>query len=125
MRAGSGRFLEAYIEANRLIQLTRPEMPVTIVNTFLAIVLEENDTAPPCLLELSKKLGIPASSMSRHVRYLSDWERVGKPGCGWVIIDIHPHDNRQRVAKLSRKGRLMADQIRRVLTIVRSVSNSA
>lgn len=121
MRAEGGRVLGAYMEANRLIQTTRPEMPVAIINTFLAIVLWGEDNNPPCLLKLSEQLGIPASSMSRHVRYLSDWERAGKPGCGWVVVDIHPQDTRQRVARLSRRGRYMADQIRRVLSEVHAI----
>lgn len=121
MHANGERFLEAYIEANKLIQTGRPEMPLTIANTFLAVVLwgDGDDKDPPCLLKLSQQLGMAPQSMSRHVRYLSEWERRNVPGCGWISIEPHPQDARQRVARLTRRGHLIADRIRKVLADAR------
>lgn len=113
------RLLEAHMEANRLMQTGRPEMPISVMNTFLAIILRESEgqAERPCLLDLSVELGLPATSMSRHVRYLGEFERRGVPGCGWVSVSIHPKDGRQRVVQLTRKGKAVADRLRRTLNV--------
>jgi DNA-binding MarR family transcriptional regulator len=122
MRSKTERLLQAYMEANRLIQTGRPEMPITIMNTFLAIALwgDQGETNPPSLLELSNRLGTSPNNMSRHLRYLGEFERRGVPGCGWVSVEIYPEDRRQKVASLTRKGRIMDESIGRLLTAARS-----
>ncbi len=81
MTSNDDHIFKAYIEANRVLQTGRPEMPVTVMNTFLAIVLmgDRGETTPPSLGELSNRLGISATNMSRHLRYPGDFERFGVP----------------------------------------------
>jgi len=41
---------------------------------------------PFTLGELGERIGLPRTTISRHLRYLGDFERHGVKGCGWVKV---------------------------------------
>lgn len=59
--------------------------------------------------ELSEKVGLPYTTVSRHLRYLGDFERTGVEGLGLVRTDIYVMNRRQKVVSLTTKGKAMRD----------------
>lgn len=115
------RALRAYLEANRRIQAEQTNanqyIPVNILNSFLGVALwGDDDKGEPMPLEhIAERLGIPPTTLSTHLRYLSDRYRGDKDGLGLVEIEIYPLNRRMRTARLTRKGRTIADQLAYIL----------
>jgi DNA-binding transcriptional ArsR family regulator len=107
--------LKGYFEANRTIMAERDEIPATIINTFLGVVIwgehQGSKGEPLTLKELSERVGLPYTTVSRHLRYLGDYERLGVPGLGLVRTDIYPLNRRQKVATLTPKGKALASRL--------------
>lgn len=111
--------LRGYFEANRLMLDHREEIPVTIVNTFLGVALwgfEDDNKEPITIRELSERVGLPYATVSRHLRYLGDKERVGVDGMGLVQTDIYLLNRRQKVVSLTAKGRSLRDRLTYLLS---------
>lgn len=115
------RLLRAYLEANRRVQAEQAEqsqyIPVAILNTFLGVVLWGYDASgdPVPLEEIAEKVGITPQTMSTHLRYLGDRYREGKEGMGLVELDTYLLNRRMKVARLTRKGRLLVEQLAFIL----------
>jgi DNA-binding transcriptional ArsR family regulator len=111
--------LKGYFEANRTIMAEREEIPSTIINTFLGVVIwgehQGSKGEPLTLKELSERVGLPYTTVSRHLRYLGDYERTGVPGLGLVRTDIYPLNRRQKVATLTAKGKALASRLEHAL----------
>lgn len=110
--------LRGYFEANRLMLTGRDELPTTILNTFLGVALWGHNNPkdePLTIQELSDKVGLPYTTVSRHLRYLGEMERVGKPGYGLVDTEVYVLNRRQKIVKLTPKGRNLVDQLRYIL----------
>lgn len=107
--------VRAFFEANRLLMEIKAEMPISIVNTFLGCFLwrfnEQQAGAPITILELSEKIGLPYTTVSRHLRYLGDWERTDVPGCGLVETEVYTLNRRQKIVKLTTKGKRIMDRL--------------
>ena len=104
------------------------ELPVSILKTFLGVCIwggDDSTKEPMTLQELSEKIGAPVTTVSRHLRYLGDWERLGIPGMGLVRTDIYPLNRRQKVASLTKEGRAVASQIRTALERVTTHGHKA
>lgn len=91
-----------------------PEMQMQTALAFLIIGEAGEDGIP--MLELQKDMGVASSTTSRNVSTLSDvhWRDPKKPGLG--LIDRHedPNDRRNKIVRLSAKGR-------RVLTTINAI----
>lgn len=110
--------LKAFIDINRILMATRPEMPIGQLNTLLGVMLwghQGRGSTPITMAELSERVGVPDSSISRHIRYLGDRERIGVPGCDWVQTYPWEQNRRQKVVTLNRKGEALAGSIGQVL----------
>lgn len=94
------------------------ELPVSILRTFLAVCIwggDDMSREPLKLQDLAERINAPVTTVSRHLRYLGDWERLGVPGMGLVRTDIYPLNRRQKVASLTPKGELVAAQMRKAI----------
>ncbi|WP_371833477.1 helix-turn-helix domain-containing protein [Ferirhizobium litorale] len=86
------------------------------MNTFIGVVIwgyQAKQEALP-LRELAERVGMPASTLSRHLRYLGSFERQGVPGCGWVRLYEWEECRRQKIVKLTRAGQAMAESLQRI-----------
>lgn len=116
---GENKRVRALFEVNRLLMDQRPEMPISIVNTLLGCFLwkhsEDQPGTPITILELSEKIGLPYTTVSRHLRYLGEEERTGVPGLGLVETEVYLLNRRQKTVKLTHKGRALMDRLRYIL----------
>ena len=114
MQAHHTQALRGYFEANRTIMALRPEIPATIINTFLGVAMwghEDDKKEPITIKELSEQVGLPYATVSRHLRYLGDYERIGVEGMGLVRTDVYLMNRRQKVVSLTREGRALKDRL--------------
>jgi hypothetical protein len=92
----------------QLVKQHAPEMPISILLTLLGVaVFSPNGRAgenPLSIQDLSKIIGIPYTTTSRHLRYLGDFERPGKQGLGLVETGPLTADRRQKFVKLTPTG---------------------
>lgn len=114
--------LRAYLEANRRVQAAQTEatqyIPVTILNSFLGVALWgglSSKDEPTPLEVIAERLGITPQTLSTHLRYLGDKYREGKEGMGLVELDTYVLNRRMKVARLTPKGRALADQLMYIL----------
>lgn len=115
-----------YIEANRVFMEIREEIPASIMNTFLGVILwgeDETRDGPITILELSEKIGLPYTTVSRHLRYLGEYERVGKPGANLVKTEIYLMNRRQKTVSLTAKGKTVKDRIAFALGVEDNADN--
>jgi DNA-binding MarR family transcriptional regulator len=102
------------MEANRVLMEIREECPLSIMNTFLGIGIwgfEPGEKEPFTIKELSEKIDLPYTTVSRHLRYLGDYERFGVPGAGLVATEIYPLNRRQKIVFLTERGRKIYDRV--------------
>lgn len=112
------RTLRRYFEANRLFIAKQEEITGTIMATFLGVTLfgqEADGKEPLSLKELGEKIGLPNATVSRHLRYLGDRQRLGVPGMDMVRTEINPENRRQKFVRLTAKGRALRDSLLYVL----------
>lgn len=108
------RVLKGYFEANRVFLQSREEINAALINTFLGVALWGHDREEPeplTIKELSEKVGLPYTTVSRHLRYLGDFERTGVEGLGLVRTDIYVMNRRQKIVSLTTKGKAMRDRL--------------
>lgn len=84
-----------------------PEIQAQTVLTYL-LVAAAPDKEPPSMKELERRLGISSSSVSRNVAALSEMHRLGKPGHDLVEAYEDPMDRRNKLVRLTPKGRTLA-----------------
>lgn len=115
----SSRHLRAYFEASRRLIMETKEMPVAIAMTFVGVAIWEaqgdDDGDPMTLEELATKVGIPATTMSTHLRYLGNHYRRNKTGLGLVETDEFRHNRRKKIFYLTPKGRGLIRQLDMIL----------
>ncbi|WP_223478551.1 ArsR family transcriptional regulator [Oricola indica] len=112
------RTLQGYLDANLVMLSLKGEINASIINTFLGVALWggiHDGEEPLTLHELASRIGLSETTVSRHLRYLGDWERQEKPGMGLVKTDTYPRNRRQKVASLTTKGVHLRDQLLAVL----------
>ena len=114
MQAHHTHPLRGYFEANRTIMALRAEIPATIINTFVGVALwghEDERKEPITIKELSERVGLPYATVSRHLRYLGDFERLGVEGMGLVKTDTYLMNRRQKIVSLTREGKALRDRM--------------
>lgn len=113
-KVGDQAALRAYFEANRVMLGLKEEINTSIVNTFLGVAiwggLDHRDD-PLTMQELSTRIGLPYTTVSRHLRYLGELERQGKPGLDLVTTEIYHLNRRMKVTELTHKGKAIRDRI--------------
>jgi len=112
--------LRAFFEASRLMNNIGVEMPISILLTFLGVAMwgykdGERSEEPLTLKEIARNVGLPQATVSRHLRYLGDKQRTGKPGLGLVKTEIWVVNQRQKITYLTVKGQNLIDQINYML----------
>ena len=106
--------LRKIFEANRLFMDKRQEINASLINTFLGVCIWGEDpkgATEISITELAAKIGLPETTVSRHVRYLGQQERVGVEGMGLLDTKVHPIDRRRKIVFLTRGGRNLRDQL--------------
>jgi DNA-binding transcriptional ArsR family regulator len=106
--------LKAYFEANRVFLGVREEINASLINTFLGVCIwgfDRDDKDPLTIRELSSKIGLPYTTVSRHLRYLGDYERMNVEGMGLVKTDIYIMNRRQKTISLTTKGKAFRDRL--------------
>lgn len=85
------------------------EISCTTLTLFLTVAEAGDDGVIQA--DLALKLGVAKSSISRNACLLSDATHKGKPGMGLIRRDVHPHDARINVLRLTDRGQQMYQQI--------------
>jgi hypothetical protein len=110
--------LTTLLEGLHRIKQDAPEMPISILITLLGVAVFTPDGRdrkdPLSILELSKIVGIPYTTTSRHLRYLGDFERPGKPGLDYVETGTLAFDRRQKFVKLTPRGQRVVHQFQKL-----------
>jgi len=115
----STKRIEAYFEACRRMMMEHKDLPLSVTLTFVGVALWErrpdHEGEPTTLEELAVKVGIPATTISQHLRYLGDHYREGRPGLGLVETEEFRHNRRKKVFHLTSKGRGLIRQLDMIL----------
>ena len=80
--------LRALLEVNRMFIAEQREINAALIATFLGVALGGRDTGSGRQLsmrELAGQVGLPPTTVSRHVRYLGPGIREGEEGLGLVV----------------------------------------
>lgn len=106
--------LRALFEALELTMVIREEVPASIVRTFLGVAMwspHSTETEPLTIRSLADKVGLPYQTVTRHVQYLSEYQRQGVEGANLVKTKEYIHDRRNKEVSLTPKGKTLAGQI--------------
>lgn len=101
------QWLVAVIEEFRKIN---PRMEAQTMLTFCAIAAAEG--ALP-MREVERMTGMTTSSTSRNVAALGPYHSGGKEGLDLIVAFDNPENRRQKLLKLTPKGRRVAESIMR------------
>ena len=111
--------LQKLLRANALFMNGEREINAAIINTFLGVAIwgaDQRPYDPISLRELAQRVSLPATTVSRHLRYLGHHERKGVPGMGFVETFHLPDDARAKYVKLTPKGRAMVSELLSVVS---------
>lgn len=86
-----------------------PEMPMQTAATFLAVATAKDETI--LMTDLLTIVGLPQSTLSKNVAYLCEWRKHEVPGMNVVETFPDPMNRRQKLVRLTPKGRLIASKI--------------
>lgn len=103
-----------YFETNRLFLELKAGMPISILNTFLGVIIWGHNKSSDDTLgigELAANVGLPYTTVSQHLRYLGAFQRVDVPGLGLVETSDYIHDRRQKIVKLTAEGQVLANSL--------------
>lgn len=84
-----------------------PQMPLHFLQTFLLVASMESIT----YRQIEEELSLTNSSVSRTLNALGDRHRKGDRGHGLVEVFIDPGEGRRYRARLTKRGRALAQQI--------------
>lgn len=79
--------------------------------TVLTFLLVADATEPVSMRDLQGRLDISTSSVSRNVAALSKHHRLGKDGLDLVEAYEDPADRRNKVVRLTAKGRAFSSKL--------------
>lgn len=92
------------------------DMPIgQAVSFFLIAIGETEDGGGLSGTELEAKGGFSRASSSRYAKTLSDKDRHQKPGLMVVTYERDPKDDRRKIMRISKKGKLILEQVKNVL----------
>ncbi|MET4733953.1 DNA-binding MarR family transcriptional regulator [Thalassospira sp. MBR-102] len=104
--------LENFLNALEEMRKLSTEIPAVRISILVMIATSKE---PVTYADIEKKLKLSKSSASRHIQALSDTDRHGKPGLGFIKTASDPNDWRRNIVVLSRTGEAM---VRRFLIIL-------
>jgi len=102
--------IRKFQKAVRAFRALDSDIPIGVIVTFLEVALEDGVEAR----ELVKKTQLGQSSQNRALVYLGDrhWSKsANKPGLGLVEQTVSDIDQRVRVARLTQKGKALAQSL--------------
>lgn len=108
------RSLAGPVEVNRAFMALEHEISAALMNTFLVVALwgkERGASDPLTIGAIAEKVGIPASTISRHLRYLGASRRRGVPGLGLVETWHVEDDARQKGVGLTPEGKRFRENL--------------
>ncbi|MBO6814538.1 MAG: hypothetical protein JJ891_06745 [Rhizobiaceae bacterium] len=112
--------IRALLEAVRLMEESGRAMTLGQAMTFLGVVLwgaSNKHEEPLTLVELSERIGIPYTSLVRHIRYLGEEGlRPSQPGLGLISSEVYLLNRRQKVAYLTPKGLRLAEKLKYIVS---------
>lgn len=111
--------LHGLFEANRAALGIAGEINVSLWTTFIGVALwghNDKKRDPLTFNALGRKIGLPYTTVSRHMRYLGEWRQPGVPGLGLIKADIWVLNQRQKYAYLTPKGQRLVEQMVALLT---------
>ncbi len=85
-----------------------PEMQAQTLLTFCAIASKEGEVG---MKDIEQMTGMSSSSTSRNIAALGPYHRKGNPGMDLVVAFENPQDRREKLLKLTPKGRRVAESI--------------
>lgn len=99
--------LRALLEVNQMFIAEQREINAALINTFIGVCMGSRHAGivePISITELSRRIGLQPTTVSRHVRYLGPGPRAGREGIGLVEMVPSPEDGRERLIRLTLKG---------------------
>lgn len=109
---GEQRALRGLLEVNRLFMADHREINAALMNTFFGVAMWTQDNREELSLrELSTRIGLPPTTVSRHLRYLGPGQRKGTPGMELVETYPSPEDGREKLVRLTPKGEALIGQV--------------
>lgn len=91
------------------------EREVSCTTFLIFLTIAESGEDGVLQADLAKQLGLPSSSVSRNTCILSDKTQKHRAGMGLIRREVHPHDARINVLRLSDKGKDLYAQILKFL----------
>jgi DNA-binding MarR family transcriptional regulator len=85
----------------------RGTMPLRHVQAYLLVAQKEGQT----VTELAKKADMPVTTMSRNLLDMGERNRYFEEGAGLVVGEDNPYNRRERLYRLSHKGRALLASI--------------
>jgi DNA-binding MarR family transcriptional regulator len=101
------RVVKSTLNAFKPFRSLRATMPMQYVTTFLAVAADEDQN----VTTYAKRVGISQSLMTRHLSDLGAINRSHKEGFGLVEADVDAMDRRNRLIRLSAKGKHVVHEI--------------
>lgn len=99
------RWLVAVIEEFRKLN---PEMQAQTILTFCAVASKEGVVG---MKDIERMTGMSSASTSRNIAALGPYHRKGNPGMDLVVAFENPDDRREKLLKLTPKGRRIAESL--------------
>ena len=104
--------VQILFQANEVIRMFDPEMPIQMVQTLLVVMMRPGLT----MSELGEQTGLTQSSVSRNVAALSKVHRTRRPGHDLVYTEEDPIERRRKLVLLSPKGKRLLEQVNRAMS---------
>ena len=92
-----------------LLAVLDPQMPLHFIQVFLTVADGEGGSCT--YREIEEALNLTNSSVSRTLNALGSRHRKGDRGHGLIEVFIDPSDGRRYRARLTKRGRALANQI--------------
>lgn len=108
------RSLAGAVAVNKAFMALEHEISAALMNTFLVVAVwgKERDASDPLTIAaIAEKVGMSASTISRHLRYLGASRRQGVPGLGLVETWPIEEDARQKAVGLTGEGKLFRENL--------------
>jgi DNA-binding MarR family transcriptional regulator len=98
----------------------REDIPATHIYSFLQVALEEGLGVH----DYAQRVGMPSTTMTRHLLDLGTMTRKRKPGLGLLIQRMDPMDMRRHQTFLTPEGRALMHKVIRIMKHGRAFSPS-
>ena len=106
------------LRVNQMFMADQREINAAIINTFLGVAIwygVHSEGSRLSLGDLAKRLDLPPSTLSRHLRYLGARQRKDVPGMGLVEVMVTDEDARRKWVRLTPSGKGMAAKVQSIM----------